>query len=194
MFSEHGYAELENTELALGSPLGRSAEFWQAFGAVAAHFCASYLNSHSKVALDLLHQLFIELTLKFPDLAATEACHVDVVTRAAALVIVPFPTEMKQVQLVDEPVTLQKVNRAVNRNARHFWIDSLCAAEDIACCEMLAGRLHYLQQRAALSCEADSAGCQGLLEPPRRFVNIDAFTRRCAVRGRSWHFSGPVST
>ena len=68
----------------------------------------------------------------------------NVIARAMAFVIVLVAVDVQQIELVNQAVTLEHVQRAVNRNAMDTRIDALGALEDGAGVQMLFGVIHHL--------------------------------------------------
>src|SRR6267143_401531 len=69
--------------------------FLQALGAIAAHFCARDGDLHVKIASDLLLQLLVQAAFEFPNLAATQARHMNVIARTVRLVVVAIPAKVQ---------------------------------------------------------------------------------------------------
>jgi hypothetical protein len=101
---------------------------------------------------------------------------VNVVARPVAFVEVAVAAKMKQVELVDQAVALQQIDRAIDGNARDVRIDFLRALENFAGVEVASRRLHHLQEHSALAREPDSARAEFALQAPRRFVDVDSFS------------------
>ena len=76
--------------------LGTAAGF-----AVAADFGAAYGDLDARIALNLPLQLFVEVAFHFANLAATQACDMDMVAHAMALVVVPVAVNMQQIELIE---------------------------------------------------------------------------------------------
>jgi len=129
-----------------------------------------------EVPCDLFLQLFVQAALEFADFAATQAGDVDVVPRTVSFVVVPVAAEMQQIQLVDQTLFFKKINRAVNGNQVNARIDFLRSREDLIHVQMLLGSIHHLQDHAALTGHADTAGCHSLLKLAGCFRGIEALT------------------
>ena len=117
---------------------------WQSAGDLA-------LNAVEQFALEFLH------------LAAAQAGHVHVVALGTPFVEMPFAFDMQQVQLVHQPLLLQKSERSIYGHAIDLGIDAHGLAQNLRGVEPLAGRLDDLQNDAALTRQADAAA-----EQPRR--------------------------
>lgn len=115
----------------------------------------------------------------------------DVVARAMALVIVAVPPQMKQIELVNQAVALEQVNRAIDGDARNVLINAQGAIEDFVGVEMAASSFHHLKQHAALLREADTAGPEFPLEAAGRLVNVDALAGGNAMCRSSSHTHSP---
>jgi hypothetical protein len=97
-------------------------------------------------------------------------------SRPVAFVEVTVAAKMKQIELVDQAVPFQQIDRAIDGDARDVGIDFLCALEDFARVEMAARGFHHLQEHAALAREPDPARAELALQTSRRFVDVDAFS------------------
>lgn len=97
----------------------------------------------------------------------------DVIAWSVAFVVVAIAAQVQQVQLVNQALAFQQVERAIDRYLRNFGIDFLSAVEDFVRIEMAARGLHHLQDHAALAGEADAARTEGLGQVTRH-LTIDA--------------------
>lgn len=122
-----------------------------AIAAQAADFGSGDADLDVAVARNLLHQIFVKLAFEFADFPAADAGDVNVVARAVAFVIVPVAAKVQQVELVNQPMSLQQVDRAVDRHRRDVRIDLVRTPEDFGRVEMAPRRLHHLQDHAALA-------------------------------------------
>ena len=152
------------------------ANLLQAVLAVAADFCAGHCHFHVEVARNLLLQLLVQPAFEFAHFSAAQARHVNMVARAVALVEVAVAAKVEQIELVDQAVALQQIDRAVDSDARDVGIDFLRPLEDFACIEMPARRLHHLEKHAALAREPDPARAKLALQTSGRFVDVDSFS------------------
>ena len=89
-----------------------------AVGAEAAYFGAGNRDFDAAVAGDLALQLFVEFAFEFADFAAADAGDVDVVARAMAFVEMAVAAEVQEIELVNEAMTLQEIQRAIDGYAR----------------------------------------------------------------------------
>ena len=78
-------------------------------------------------------------------------------TRRLAFVEMFLALQVHQVQFVDQSVSLQQTKRAVNRDSIDGGILALRFAQDLTGVEMAVGRLHDVQDGAALARDADAA-------------------------------------
>jgi hypothetical protein len=143
--------------------------------AVAAYFCAGYGDFYAAVVLDLFFQFFVEFGLEFADFSAFQAGYVDVVAGAMAFVEMLVAAQVQKIELVDEAVTLEKVESAVNRDAVNAGVDFLRALEDSAGVEVAFGVVHDFEQDFSLAREAYAALFKGSLEAAGALVSVDAF-------------------
>ena len=109
------------------------------------------------------------------------------IARAVAFVKMPMPAKVKQIELVNQPVFLEKLECAVHRNACDIRIDLLSPFEYLPGIEMLGSALHHLKNNAALPRKTNAADTQFTLQPTGRFVNVDAFAGRNAMWGWACH-------
>ena len=147
-----------------------------ALRANAADFSAAHRDIDAAVARDLLLQLFVQLAFHFSHFSTMQTGDVNVVARAVAFVEVPVAAKVKQVELVDEPMAFQQIDRAIDGNARDVGIDFLRALEDFAGVEVAARGLHHLQKHSALAREPDSTGAKFALQASGRLVDVDSFS------------------
>ena len=114
----------------------------------------------------------------------------DVVARAMALVEVLIPSQMQQVQLIDQAVALQQVDGAVDRDAVHVGIDLLRAVENRAGVEMALGVVHHLKDYFSLARQTRAALGKRFLEAARALVCVDAFAGGNSMGGCGHMMSG----
>src|SRR5277367_4195067 len=93
-----------------------------AVGAEAAYFCAGYGDFDAAVAGDLGFQLLVEFAFELADFAAADAGDMDMVARAVAFVEVAIAAEMQEIEFVDEALTLEKIQRAIDGYAGYARI------------------------------------------------------------------------
>ncbi len=89
-----------------------------AVGAEAAYFCAGNCDFDAAVAGDLGFELLVEFAFEFADLATADAGYVNVVAWAVALVEMAVAAEVQEIELVNEAMTLQEIQRAIDGYAR----------------------------------------------------------------------------
>jgi hypothetical protein len=89
-----------------------------AVGAEAAYFCAGNCDFDAAVAGDLRFELLVELAFEFADFATADAGYVNVVAWAVALVEMAVAAEVQEIELVNEAMTLQEIQRAIDGYAR----------------------------------------------------------------------------
>jgi hypothetical protein len=159
-------------------------QFLQAFGAVAADFRPGDGNLHAEVAGDLFFQLLVEAAFEFPHFPATQASHVDVVSRPVRFVVVPVAAKMQQIQFINQAVFLKKINSAVNGNEVNVGVCLLRAFQYLIHIQVLFGVVHHLQNDAPLPGEPNPQPPDGLLQSAGGFGGIEAFTTGNPVRRR----------
>jgi len=129
-----------------------------AIRAEAAYFGSRYGDFDSAIAGNLAFQFLVEFTFELANLSASHAGYVDMVARAVALVEMPVAAKVKKIELVNQALALQQIDRAIHGDASDRGINFLGAFEDFARVQVAAGCLHHLQQDAALAREANAAG------------------------------------
>jgi hypothetical protein len=100
-----------------------------AVGAVTADFKAGDDDVETAVPLNLPLQSVEQVAFKFSNFAAPQACHVNVISLGAALVVVFFTLHVHQVQLINQTVTLQQAESAIHRNPVNLRIEASCPAQ-----------------------------------------------------------------
>ena len=133
--------------------------------AVSAHFETAYHNVEPAFTLNLSFQAVEQVALEFADLAAAQACHVNVIPLRATLVIMLFALHVHEVKLIDQPVPLEQSEGAIDRDSVHSRIDSASSAEKLAGIQMLLRSLHHAQNGAALAGHAQAARHKFGLQP-----------------------------
>jgi hypothetical protein len=108
--------------------------------------------------------------------------HVDVVARTVAFVKVAIAAQVEQIELVDQPVAFQQVDGAIDGDAGDAWVQLLRPFEDFSGVQVPPRGFHHLEQHAALARQPDAAGFELLLEVTGRFMGVDAFAARNAMR------------
>ena len=84
----------------------------------------------SHVLLDLTLELLKKLAFNLSHFPAAQACDVNVVARTMAFVVVPVAMDVEQVELVEQAVPLEHLERAVDGDAVNARIDFLRALEN----------------------------------------------------------------
>jgi hypothetical protein len=91
-----------------------------------------------------------------------------------ALIKMPVPAQMQQVQLINQPMPLQQIDRPIHRYPRNIRIDLLRLLQNLARIQMSFRILNYLQQHTSLPRQTDPLRGQLPLQYSRRF-RIDPF-------------------
>src|ERR1700730_9535223 len=122
----------------------RSSSGWRgpALVAIAADFQARDYDVELAITLNLPLQAVEEIALKFHDLAATQACHVNVVSLWTPFVVMLLALHVHQVELVDQAMTLEQIDGAVDGDPVDLRINLAGFAQDLAGVEVLFGGLH----------------------------------------------------
>lgn len=103
------------------------------------------------IALNLTLQSIEKIAFKFGDLPATKACHVNVISLGSSLIVVLLTLQMHEIELIYKPVTLEQIERAIDRNSIDLRIQSTRLAENLAGVQMLLSGLDDTQNRTALA-------------------------------------------
>jgi hypothetical protein len=138
-----------------------------ALGAIAAHFEAADDDVEAAVALNLTFQTIKQVAFKFCDLATAEASHVNVVALRAAFIEMLFAFHVHEIKFVNQAVTLEQIESAIDGNPIDLRIDFAGPAENLASVEMLFGGFDDAENGAALAGHAQAAGHQFRLESAR---------------------------
>ena len=107
----------------------------------------------------------------------------DVVAGAVAFVEVLIAAQVEQVELVDQAVALEHVERAVDGHAVHARVQLLRAVEDGTGVEMTLGVVHDLEQDFSLPSEAHAPLGEGFLQAAGALVGVDSFAGRDSMCG-----------
>ncbi len=99
----------------------------EAVVADAAYFGAGDGDTDVAVGGDLLFELFVKPRFEFADFAAAEAGYVDVIAWAVGFIIMAVPSEVQEVEFVDQTLAFQEVNGAIDGDEVDFGIDLLGA-------------------------------------------------------------------
>jgi hypothetical protein len=155
--------------------------------AVAAHLRARHADLDSAIGLDLLHELFIQGGLELAHFPAPQTGDVDVIAGAAALVEVLAAAQVQQVQLVNQPVALQQVQRPVHGDAVHIGINLARPLEDRAGVQMTFRAVHHFQQDPPLLREPHPTLAQRSMKAAEACVRVDSFAGGDSMCGRGGH-------
>jgi hypothetical protein len=158
-----------------------------AVGADTADFGASDADFDAAIVGDLTLQLLEEAGLKFAHFSAAQASDVNVIARAVGFVIMLIAAKMKKIEFIDQAMALQKIERAIDRDAMDARIDALRAFEDFVGGEVALGAVHDLQKDAALAREADAFFRQRFFEAAGTRINVYAFSGTDAMCGARVH-------
>jgi hypothetical protein len=159
----------------------------QAVVADATYFGAGDRDLDVAIAGDLTFELLVETGFEFADLAAAETGDVDVIARAVGLVVMAIAAEVQEVEFVDQSLTLEEIDGAVDGDEVDVGIYFLGAIEDLVDVEVLFGGVHHLQDDAALAGETDPAFTESVLEMADGSGGIDAFAAGDAMGGCCRH-------
>ena len=103
-------------QASAGPSDGLSSFVTAAIGAVAAYFHAADQDVKTQFALDLAFQAIEEIALEFEDFPAAQAGHVQMIALWTTLIEVLLPFQVHEIEFVHQPVPLEKLERAVNRD------------------------------------------------------------------------------
>jgi hypothetical protein len=124
-----------------------------------------YYDMEAAVSLNLPLQAIKEITFEFRNLAAAQARHVDVVPLGAAFVEVFLALHVHEIEFVNQPVSLEQSERAVNRDPVNLRVQPAGAPQQLAGIEVLLGGFHHTENGAALARHA---------QPPRHQFRLEA--------------------
>ena len=105
----------------------------------------------------------------------------NVIARAVALVEMAIAAQMQQIELVNQAVALEQINRAVNGDARDIGIDLLGAIQDFTRVQMAAGSFHHLHENSPLPRQSNAARGELPREMAGRLIGVDSFSGGNAV-------------
>src|SRR5712692_353325 len=159
--------------------------------AVAADFRACDGDLDAAVALDLALELLEQPALELAHFAAAQAGDVDVVAGPVTFVVVLVATDMEQVQLVDQAVALEQIERAVHSDAVHARINLLRVPQDGASVEVPLGVIHHGEQHTPLPGETHAAAFERGFQAARLGVSVDTLASRNAPSQGCGHLSFP---
>jgi len=126
-------------------------------GAISAEFHTCNGNLEPAVLLHLFFQVVEESAFKLPDSATTQTGDVHMLARRLALVKMLLALEMHQIEFINQPMSLQKSQGPIDRDAIDFWLLLLRLAQNLCGIEMAAGGLYDAQNRTALPRHANAA-------------------------------------
>ncbi len=86
----------------------------------------------------------------------------DVIARAVAFVEMLIAAQVQQIELIDQAVALEQIERAVDGDAMDARIEFLRAIEDGAGIEVALGVVHHLEHDFSLARQAHAALGRGL--------------------------------
>jgi hypothetical protein len=147
--------------------------------AIAANFKARNHDMELAVPLNLTLQPVEKIALKFHNLAATQACHVNVITLWASFIVVLFALHMHEIKFVYQAVALEQVDGAIYGDAVDLGIDASRFPQNLAGIEMLLSGLHHAENRAALV---------GHPQPTRHEFSLQAAGRFGLRQGHAHNF------
>ncbi len=120
-------------------------------GAVAAHFQSCDHDVKLAIALDLTFQPVEEITLEFSDSSAAKTGHVDVGAFGATFVEVLLSLHVHEIEFINEPMSFEQSQGAVDGHAVNGGIHFSRAAKDLAGVKMLFGSFNDAENGAALA-------------------------------------------
>jgi hypothetical protein len=159
--------------------------------AISAYFGARDGDLYPCVALDLPFKLLEEFAFHLAHFAAAQASHMDVIARTMALIEVPVPVNVQKIELVEQAMLLEHLERAVDGYAVNARIDLLRTFENRVGGKVLLGLIHHFEQDAALAREPYASPLERRTQPARFAVGVQSFTggNPALMRmGRGAHF------
>jgi len=133
---------------------GRSSA---ALGAISANFQAAHDDMEAAIALDLAFEAVEKIALEFHDLSATKTCHVNVIALRTAFVKMLFSLHVHQIEFVDQSVTLEQAEGAIDGNAVNSGIQFARVAENLRGIQMLLGGFNHNEDGTSLMCQSNAA-------------------------------------
>jgi hypothetical protein len=91
---------------------------------------------------------------------------------------------MQQVQLVDQAMFFEQINRAVDGNQMHAPINLLSPLQDLIDIQVLLGVIHYLQNHAPLPRKTNALRAQRVLQITSSLRGVESLTGRSPVLWR----------
>lgn len=128
-----------------------------ALGAISANFQPSHDDVESAIALDLAFEAVEEIAFEFHDLSATKACHVNMIALRATLIEVLFTLHVHEIEFIDQSMTLEKAERAIDGNAINSRIQFASVPENLRGVEVLLGGFHHAENGAPLVSQSNAA-------------------------------------
>ena len=108
-------------------------------------------DMEAAISLDLPLQSIKEITFEFRNLAAAQTRHVDVVPLRAAFVEMLLALHMHEVEFVNQSVTLEQSEGAVNRDPVNLRVQPASAPQQLAGIKVLFRGFHHAENGAALA-------------------------------------------
>ncbi len=121
------------------------------------------------VTLDLSLKPFEQIALEFHNAATAQTSHMDVVTLRTALVIMLFSLQVHKIKFIDEAMSFEQSQGAVDGYAVNARIKAARMPQDLAGIEMLFSGLDYAENGATLAGHAQAARHQFCLQSSRGF-------------------------
>ena len=121
------------------------------------------------IALDLAFETIKKIALEFHYLAAAQTSHVDVIALRAAFVKMLFPLHVHEVEFIDQSMTFEKAERAINSNAVDSGIQFAGVTKNLRGVEMLLSCFHHAEDGASLVRQSHATRRQCSLQSPRGF-------------------------
>jgi len=119
------------------------------------------------VVLDLIFEPIEQLAFKFGDLSATQARHVNMIALRPPFIKMLLALHVHKIEFVNQPVSLQYLQRAINRNPVDSGVELSRMAEDLRRIQVLFGIFYYAQNRPALMSQAKTTGRECRLQAAR---------------------------
>ena len=121
------------------------------------------------VAFDLALEPLELIADELRDLAATQAGGVDVIAGEPALIVMTFSVDVHEIEFVDQPVALEKIERAIDGAAIDGSVEGLSLAENLTGIEMLFRGFDHGEDGAALLGHANAPVGEMRLQTSRHF-------------------------
>lgn len=124
---------------------------------VATDFETGDYDMELALALNLALETFEEIAFKFLNFAAAEAGHVQVIAVGTTLIVVFFSLQMHEIELVDQAMTFEQAEGAIDGDAVDTGIEFAGFAKKLAGIEVGFGGLDDLEDGATLTGHAEAA-------------------------------------